>query len=359
MPWTASEYRNLVESGATRHDGSGELERNLPLHPEGWWRPHHVWVERGQLHWQTGDYPYERADVGPGMVEEFVDLETVNEIPETADPVDPLTGLPAVPWAQRQEAAERRQQSDPRLVAYASRWGVLGLCPHQVRLDPRASPHELTPRPTDLHRLAPLTPGAYLLHDCHEPVSTWAELARHYRAIVRIATSLHLHKTGSPEDWWRLRSYFPGESWHSAIDWEAVKRGDLLADDIEPPGLPPDLDPQWGRLAQVASAWLRVSGLAPALSPTKTGWQIAFRQQGLLGGLAGQLLIILTRASSVAVCSACSAIYVPKREPSANRRNFCPECGKTGSNRLSARDRRASKDHPKTSPAQTPARPST
>jgi hypothetical protein len=41
-------------------------------------------------------------------------------------------------------------------------------------------------------------------------------------------------------------------------------------------------------------------------------------------------MLAVARSDGLATCSACGALFAPRRRPNPNRRRFCPECSQLG-----------------------------
>ncbi len=59
---------------------------------------------------------------------------------------------------------------------------------------------------------------------------------------------------------------------------------------------------------------------------------------GLFAALALQLLIAVTGTRGLAICTACTRPYAPKRRPNPNRRNYCQKCAHKTAVRDATRD---------------------
>jgi transposase-like protein len=87
---------------------------------------------------------------------------------------------------------------------------------------------------------------------------------------------------------------------------------------------------------------LRLGGVsfAPEYSKTLRRWRIIVRFPGVLGAIAMQLLLLVTRSDALLVCCGCGQPYVrdgSSRRPKPGQSNYCGECGRTAAARAAKR----------------------
>jgi hypothetical protein len=213
------------------------------------------------------------------------------------------------------------------ICEYAKRYGLLWANP----IDPKRK------RETDV----PLSDGSVWRPggECDrlgltgwEPIDLWLSLTRRLRAVLRINAALKgrsrnpLPTPGEPDDW-------------------AVLGG----------GPPPDTpeDAQFFLLDEV-NWWLSIGGVRLQLgilsfSEKRTAWKLEVAYNGLAGGLAYRLLLMVTGESSLYACDGCGIPYVRlKRAPQPGQENFCDDCSDVAQKRATKRYLEGKKSRGKT-----------
>jgi hypothetical protein len=195
----------------------------------------------------------------------------------------------------------------------AERWGSLGL------------PQDGRARRGRIVRVRPSDPEkCRKLFSYRESFASWRMMARHYRALLRLAAAINLGNQGDDDDW-RVLNYkgVPSDSLHA-------KR----------------LHIQGAMNMEIA-----VSGLTPQLvwSEDDQEWRttLAFGCVKLSEVLAYQAMIAIADPNGCAICSGCGQVYYLDRKPNRKRRNFCQrkQCRERTAWRLSKRKQRAKKAH--------------
>lgn len=165
-----------------------------------------------------------------------------------------------------------------------------------------------------------------VLFDRTEPIELWRSLARRLRAVLRIdaalkARSKPIPPIGTPEDWQALRSTPPSDV--ANAQW-------VFGDEVN-----------WWLAAGFVRPYLAV---ATPWADTKSEWRFEMRYQGLIGGIAYQLLTTVIGEKRIFVCDGCRLPYVRvKRAPQPDQENFCPNCGDVARKRAIQRHRAAKK----------------
>ena len=318
--------------------------------------------------WYSNTPPRKRVRIGPGLLEDFLKLESA---PTSA------------------------------IVAYARKWGPLWLCiEHNLPKfhslycksaelywgddDATAGQPEKNEEPfiaddDDLFNFDALGSGAWFQED----FDGWRDLSRQARAIIRIARRLHDGKLGVQSDWDALpfvgRLLFmdhlakaedgladgdvsipppiPGARRVAADtakgastipgmpDSSGVQAPDELTDEF---GEPLDYDPdyrlaietrekrlladslQYQRIviAGAVNYWLRIGVVRPRLSWTPDKPLVHLDGYGLFGALAVQIMFDCSRTDGLAVCSSCGTPFLPgPRRPRRDRNIYCSDCG--------------------------------
>jgi hypothetical protein len=146
----------------------------------------------------------------------------------------------------------------------------------------------------------------------HEPVAVWRELAIRFRALQRIGAAVNGNSLGDEDDWRALSLPVP------------VARGRYSA--IE--------EARFALMSRIGRL-VREAGLYPRLywNNVTTQWQIelsTYTGTNLLAVLVLNLMVLIADKDGYAICCACRKSYIPERQPSARRRNYCPECRTRG-----------------------------
>ena len=143
-----------------------------------------------------------------------------------------------------------------------------------------------------------------------EPLALWLLLARRMRAILRINSSLKgrtrnpLPLVGQESDWTVLGASVPLEDPKDAQFFLLLEINDWLRRGGE--GLELGIS-EWSRL--------------------KTDWKLELSYNGLLGGLAYRLLLMVVGESNLFACDGCGTPYIRlKRAPRPGQENFCDDC---------------------------------
>jgi hypothetical protein len=134
-----------------------------------------------------------------------------------------------------------------------------------------------------------------------EPISTWRDLASRVRAIQRLGINVDLERRGSDQDWVTLGEDPKQRSTLTEARFALMNHVRLL----------------------VAKAHLQ-----PRLywDGKRKQWQIDFDSDGrsnLLAIIVLQLMIEVARNEGYAICSNCKRSYLPSRQPSPGRKNYC------------------------------------
>lgn len=188
------------------------------------------------------------------------------------------------------------------IASYAKRWGVFGVCAHDLPSSHNPPP---VPRPIVLVPMARLPwcePRGYRQGRAWESVDTWRGYARKFRAVLNVAARLHQGRPAGPEDWRELNIDDSDVTVRRRLAQERVQLGVVLS--------------QFLGQARVGMEFVW-DAETPALSPSGAG---------LFGALVLQLASAVGRSDGLAICSACSKSYIPRRRPRPDRRQYCDEC---------------------------------
>lgn len=141
-----------------------------------------------------------------------------------------------------------------------------------------------------------------------EPVSYYRTLASHAWATIALAADLHRQQKG------KLTGGFNAKAWR------------VLAG--HRPGEVATTENVRGTVASAVNVWIDNSKLRPWIewepnSPARVVWRTP--AQGLLGVVALQLFVTVSRARAIATCAACGSQFEPTRSPRGGQASWCPE----------------------------------
>jgi hypothetical protein len=205
---------------------------------------------------------------------------------------------------------------EKRILEYARKWGVLGICCHHLPCSHSNYPFGgqfgvQSCRPFSSHR------RGYLSAD---PIEDWRRLSRRVRAVQDLGAHLNQGKTGAKLDWTLVTS----NDWIKS-EKRTVAEGRLA-------------------LAQELNNCLSIGQVRPGVSwdRKKGQWQIEFGAHSVpnLFGLISLNLLLSISGRDLVICSSCPRSYVPQRRPDPGRRNYCPVCSHRAAQRDASRDYR-------------------
>ncbi len=196
---------------------------------------------------------------------------------------------------------------DAKILEFARRWGVLGICQRHER--PGCSLSDCFPEQLDNFTW-------------REPFSLWHGIILRALAMQRIGESINQGEPGSKSDWKQL----------------------IIEDRSEPSVFMRDTGTQhWGqpwrskrsarqRLSQIMSGWLYVGNISARFGWEADHWAI-YSVPGtglwpLFGYLALYLALAVAGGRQAAFCYFCGKQYFPNRRPSPGQQNCCgdPDC---------------------------------
>jgi hypothetical protein len=229
------------------------------------------------------------------------------------------------------------------ILAFARRWGVLGICEHGLPARHNApmwmagQTYEHGCKPVAVGEVNPIgREGTFV-----EPIDAWRRLAHRVRAVVTLATRLHDGEPGSAEDW----------SAALAMDDSHFKVTLLPRPDGGPENVLINPPSPW-TLIMAAQEIINLGGVRPQLRwAGDAGYTITIgagdsegNQPALFAAVAAQLAFALARSDDLAICSGCGEPYSLDADgrPRRGLRRFCRRCREAGvPDRLKQRDARA------------------
>lgn len=232
------------------------------------------------------------------------------------------------------------------ILAYARRWGLLGLRPEpyrpiewpfaferpregqapRVRLWSRRTPTLWPPSP---YGSSTVSLGYRHSDVGGEPVVVWRDLAGQMRALLNVTARLRQDKSGHPQDWHVLASLvrftLPPEP--TEIEQAAA----IAAVDAGIPVVllrPDTIADQRAMVTVILASLLRLAevGPRPWWGPNEARPQLTLGGHGLLAALVLRLVSAIAGLDALAVCSACGQAYLPKRRPAVGKRHYCTAC---------------------------------
>lgn len=307
---------------ATHLLGRNRVDREFeqPVAIRSWARPSRVELAGDKLRWIASagegvlaDEPEEQwQDLQPGLLRGFLRLAD-------ASPED--------------------------VLRFAERWGVLELCRHDLPCS-----HTLNAGAGKLavEALVPAggdVPSETYAGECRkrmragwvlEPLASWRRIASSFGAIVRITSAERLGKPSGAGDWEVLggdRILVPERApGRSAPMGLRARTGRFRRLDLRSLGLDPEqrILIVSGYINSLIEGWLDLADTRLQYRWRPGGAELFVGTGGLFGALVVDLALAVGGSHGFAFCSSCSLPYVPGRQPSAGRRNYCGPCRREG-----------------------------
>jgi hypothetical protein len=189
---------------------------------------------------------------------------------------------------------ELADASEERILAYARRYGRLGLCEHG----------ELQHLANDYPDCLQTGLGARFA----ERVEHWRENARGARTLLNAIAQFS--KSGKVPDA-TLIALNPTLRSSAA----ALRKARLAG---------------WSFILRWTQIWLRAFRVRPVMLYDRRAKRFHARLRGRPGlgsALALQLMTLACQSRGIAICSGCAQPFSPKRRPSPTRESYCPKCG--------------------------------
>lgn len=234
--------------------------------------------------------------------------------------------------------------SDPKILAYSKKWGLLDLC--EIHLKPACHSKTCEPIVKYKHYVFGLDDDATLEYRKEnflsdgEPLHIWRRYARFADALLRIAVKLYDDKLANKSDWENLRINDP--------EFLSPNEVEFLSNSEEH-YFKHNLMIQKNRVARGIRYWLELGAVRPVIKWWEKRLVITFEcdtDYGVLfGNLAIQLMLAICKSSGMAICSNCGNSYSPMRRPKQGQRRYCPNCKKAGPRDASADYRKRKKQN--------------
>jgi len=232
---------------------------------------------------------------------------------------------------------------------FAQRWGVLGICEHDM-----ISTHHRAGRPAQLRVPAVVSrhvsitkldgskadgwwrsgPSKFwrltFFGGCYlrelkpwlywEPLAVWRDYSRKARAVLNIAAKLQSDQLGDENDW---RTILGSATWdrpdpkeYYPEDTGDVRQAKAIWEERFTLG------------NHISQQWLRLGQVRPILVWEHNTPRMVFGNGTLFGALAMSLALAPSRTGGLGVCARCGTYFIPKRQPVLGRRQYCESCGK-------------------------------
>ena len=219
------------------------------------------------------------------------------------------------------------EDTDAAIVAFARRWGLLGLCEHGLPSEGLCNGHSTC------------TPCGWT---GTESFDHWRRLARAFESMLRIGLALNRGKPGENADWELAADGLCGDAGEELLGhWWAEGIAPRL-NDVEitrrtTKGL---------RVARIDYAILmqrliEISHLQPEFGISGRNWNIEMGSTESMSNmpaiLTAQLILRVGSSGKQIKCSACRRWFIPRR----NQRMYCDRCGIRAAWRAADRKRRA------------------
>jgi hypothetical protein len=213
------------------------------------------------------------------------------------------------------------------ILNYARTWGMLGVC-ERHNLPSAHNPPPFIVRPLAVGVSSDWCQPQWSNDEgFRESVETWQGFSRLMRALLNIASDLHLNRQTCRGDWHSAFTESPGhlvlllneleiENWRFAREYPDMWK--------EPS------ETQWQVVERIVNLMLEWGNVRPIFQVTKGTPSIKLGSEGLFGALVVQLMFAISRMDGFAICTACGEPYPPKRRPRIDQRNYCsrPQCVK-------------------------------
>jgi hypothetical protein len=242
--------------------------------------PQGIYLEVGRLYWPVGTNDFRLVKPTNATFHEFVNLAESNE---------------------------------KKVLGYARRWGMLGLC--RQHLTPVG--HNLECQPLQGF-------GRGEIFNEGEPIIAWQRWAQVAGAMLNISQRLDDNQLGDKNDWQVLYDYagygygplkLP---WHDPSSARQVARSEKM--EIRKRTI------EKADLAYMVNEWLRAGWVRPHLVWAHLGEpMVTLCGSGLFGALAVHLLELSGRYI-IASCSGCRNFYYPEIRPKSGQDRFCQKC---------------------------------
>lgn len=320
--WQTVETRAQAEPDMALRDSFPGKFPDRPMQAGLLFSPKDVQLEGDRLVWSALSARYKRTRVG--MLEDFIALCDAEDYPAA-------------------------------VLAYARKWGVLGICEHgmpcshnQPRLptgwpgvvQPACLPMLVTPLPPEERNKEGMpiridAPESKIRH--WEPIDAWHPWSQKAKGLLGIAGHLSEGKIprfdASPWDWVRSAPESLG-----TLEQQRQNKNIALSAARE-------------QLAEELDDWISIGQVRPRISWNKTSksWRLdldAVSTGPNLFGLLGLYIAneVAGTEKGYAICSSCARFYRTERHPNPKNRNYCQECrgenGKQAAWRDAARDYR-------------------
>lgn len=203
--------------------------------------------------------------------------------------------------------------SNVRVLEFARRWGVLGICPHGL---PKNHARRCEP--------LQLLEGCSPCWNAWEPIAVWRDMAREAAAILDVTAALRAGRPASGQVWRNVtgprfeQMPIPGVSWKS---------------------METDMELQRYVLSTYASRWVKLAGITPHVrwdgdeEAPHAIWTVESSQHDDFGFLFPTIAIQLAAALISPLgpfrCDSCGLAFLRRKRPQSGRRQYCLSCSES------------------------------
>lgn len=218
---------------------------------------------------------------------------------------------------------------DETILAYARKWGVLGLCEHSLP----CSHNQGTSGPSCLPMLVTPLPREGSAFRLMEPLEDWRMWSRKAQSLINVGARLNQGKLPREEDW-QMFNVWPVE----AACYLRRAEGEPFTETVTNAR---------ADLAKELDGWISIGQVRPRISwrkdkEGKARFSLDAVSSGpnLFGLLALNIAVAIAAGDGekgLAVCSGCGHSYIPSRRPNPSRQNYCEACGRKAAQREASR----------------------
>jgi hypothetical protein len=232
--------------------------------------------------------------------------------------------------------------SEDHLLAFATRWGVLGLCGCGIPASHNPPRPVIRTGPVDADAALPwceqVSERRHGRDVFAEPVRAWRDLAGTFRALVNVASELVEDRPGAVEDWKRVWRPRPEGLGPDDSAWRLIRHKvgrDVQGDKV--------------RLENAVTELLRMADLRPRFMWRRHKPTFEVVPGSLFAALVVELCSAISSTRGLTQCSGCGRFVddIPPSRP--GQRRYCSTCRRTRQPQRDAeRDyRRRQRDKPK------------
>ena len=206
---------------------------------------------------------------------------------------------------------------DEKVLRYARKWGVLGICKHGIPYSHNPSTGAIAQSWDELAEdsmaCAPVPihsgrQGKFSQLEFQETLADWRKYSQAAQSICNVRNALDSDRLGDPGDW------------HVLFNFSHYGRPLI-------PWWDRDIETEWFVLIRMLNEWLRWGEVRPVFNGRgKELWGVCLGRKGLFGALAYQIMLSTCLPHRVVLCSGCKTVFIAMKQSSPDRRQYCGEC---------------------------------